>query len=227
METQAFRQFHKLAGRYPIPGVPTVEEIRRANIALLISEFGSLTALAQAIPTSESQLSQWLHGSPDSKTGLPRGMRRDSCRRIELAAGKPAGWLDSQHSDERLSSSSVAQELSQPEQMIDPPTLQWESVLDQQLPQRFVLVVRDEAMASQEPTSLQPGQRAIFETGRTPIPGRLVLLVDKTGFVCIRKYVERRPGHWLAVPSHSGFQQLDSIDDGLQVLAVHAGTLFW
>lgn len=75
----------------------TVDQVRRDNLALLFKEFGSWKALADAVGVSESQLSQWANGSADSKTGKPRGMRPESCRRIEAATKKPPGWMDAEH----------------------------------------------------------------------------------------------------------------------------------
>ena len=94
---QALREFTVLASRYPIDGMKAVDEIRRENIALLAEEAGSLRSLAEEVEVSESQMSQWANGSLDSKTGKRRGMRPESCRRIELARGKPEGWLDREH----------------------------------------------------------------------------------------------------------------------------------
>lgn len=76
----------------------TVDQIRRDNLALLFKEYESWKALADAVEVSESQLSQWANGSADSKTGRPRGMRPESCRRIEKATGKLEGWMDQDHS---------------------------------------------------------------------------------------------------------------------------------
>lgn len=72
----------------------TLDEIRRANLRTVISEIGGVAALATKIGASASQVSQWVHAAPDSKTGKPRGMSHDTCRRIEVAGGKPRGWMD-------------------------------------------------------------------------------------------------------------------------------------
>lgn len=75
----------------------TLEETRRANLVILRNEEGSNKALADKIGISEAQLSQWIKASPDSKTGRPRGMKAESARRIERAAGREEGWLDVPH----------------------------------------------------------------------------------------------------------------------------------
>lgn len=78
----------------------TIDEIRRKNLELLIREHGSLTAFAAAIERSDSQVSQWVNASVNSGTGNPRGMRSDSCRRIETMTHKPKGWMDAPHDED-------------------------------------------------------------------------------------------------------------------------------
>jgi hypothetical protein len=75
----------------------TVDEIRRANLRALVNEAGGQAKLARVVGISEAQMTQWINGSPDSRTGKARGMRPESCRRVEEAAGKPPGWMDAAH----------------------------------------------------------------------------------------------------------------------------------
>ena len=91
------------------------------------------------------------------------------------------------------------------------------------LPQRFRLVVRDDAMQLDDPPSMRPGDFADFERADGAKPGEVVLLADGDGNVYIRRYLERRPGHWQAVARSPGYQPLDSVADGLKVLAVQVG----
>lgn len=74
--------------------VQKIEEIYRARLALLIEEAGSQAALSVRIQKSPAQISQWLNGSLDSKTGKRRVMSRQIARRIELDFPKPEGWMD-------------------------------------------------------------------------------------------------------------------------------------
>lgn len=96
----------------------TIDEIRRHNLAQLISSYGTLTAFAAAIERSESQVSQWVNASLNSGTGKPRGMRSDSCRHIERMTGKPSGWMDQSHasSDQSIGITELA-----PAQLVSPP----------------------------------------------------------------------------------------------------------
>jgi phage repressor protein C with HTH and peptisase S24 domain len=77
----------------------SIDEIRRENIALLEKEYGSLTALADALGKSDSQVSQWKKGSTNSGTGKQRGMNATSARYIEQSTGKPTGWMDTSHNN--------------------------------------------------------------------------------------------------------------------------------
>lgn len=78
--------------------VMTNSEIRKSNLEILISESGSLVALAERIGhNSTAQISQWRKGAPDSKTKKPRTIGNVSARKLELLCGKPVGWMDELH----------------------------------------------------------------------------------------------------------------------------------
>lgn len=83
--------------------MPTIEEIRQQNLALLVAEHGSVVAVAETIDRSPAQVSQWLNQSKDSKTGKPRGMRSGSARYVEDRCGKAHGWMDEPHTEEKSS----------------------------------------------------------------------------------------------------------------------------
>lgn len=71
-----------------------IDDIRRANIRRLEAEFGGPAELAARIGMTPAQLINLRNGARDSKTGRPRGMRKETARRIEAGVGKPEGWLD-------------------------------------------------------------------------------------------------------------------------------------
>ena len=73
----------------------TINEKRRERLTELIKSYGSSKKFAEHIDKSPSQVSQWLKGSKDSKTGKQRGMSDDSARYIEEMCGKKRGWMDS------------------------------------------------------------------------------------------------------------------------------------
>jgi hypothetical protein len=79
----------------------TMDQIHKANLQILINEAGNSTALAEKTGKSNAQISQWLNGSKDSKTGKPRGMRDTTCRFLEDKCGKQEGWMDKDHSSDK------------------------------------------------------------------------------------------------------------------------------
>lgn len=77
-----------------------IDQIRRENMASIEADLGGATAAAARAGMSQSQWSNLRAGAADSKTGKPRGMRKDTARKIERAMGRPPGWLDVEHSSE-------------------------------------------------------------------------------------------------------------------------------
>ncbi|WP_082728970.1 hypothetical protein [Burkholderia sp. LA-2-3-30-S1-D2] len=75
-----------------------IDEIRRDNLRIIEAERGGPAAAAAALGMSHSQFTNLRDGAKDSKTGRPRGMRTATARKIEELAGKPVGWLDTDHS---------------------------------------------------------------------------------------------------------------------------------
>lgn len=71
----------------------TIEEIRRARLALLETEAGSQSELASVIEKAPAQISQWKNASRTA-TGRGRAMSSDIARDIERACNKPRGWMD-------------------------------------------------------------------------------------------------------------------------------------
>ncbi|MDR6453921.1 S24 family peptidase [Variovorax paradoxus] len=85
-----------------------IDEIRRDNMRLIELERGGPSEAAKAIGMSLSQFTNLRDGAKDSQTGRPRGMRKETARRIEVAAEKPEGWLDTDHSAESAPRSPAA-----------------------------------------------------------------------------------------------------------------------
>jgi SOS-response transcriptional repressor LexA len=75
-----------------------VDEIRRENLAVLVTEAGGVTGLANKLGKDPAQVSQWLNASINSGTGKPRGIRSSTCRAIEEKCGKSVGWMEVDHS---------------------------------------------------------------------------------------------------------------------------------
>lgn len=71
-----------------------IDEIRRKAMEMLEQEVGGPVAAAARAGMSYSQWANLRSGAQDSKTGKPRGMRKETARKIEAAFGKAEGWLD-------------------------------------------------------------------------------------------------------------------------------------
>jgi len=71
-----------------------IDEIRRENLRRIEHELGGATEAAKVVGMSPAQFINLRTGAKDSKTGKPRGMRKETARRIEMALRKPQGWLD-------------------------------------------------------------------------------------------------------------------------------------
>lgn len=74
----------------------TRQDIRMANLRKLIAEFGSNSALANAVGTNEKYLSQLLNMLP-LPSGNHRSLGDKLARRLERCSGKPDGWMDRDH----------------------------------------------------------------------------------------------------------------------------------
>lgn len=80
------------------PVVKPIEEIRRANLNLLVQEAGNAAKLAVLTDTPPSYISQVSRGVTHPNSAKPRLMGDDVARRMELKMGKPRGWMDADHS---------------------------------------------------------------------------------------------------------------------------------
>lgn len=113
----------------------------------------------------------------------------------------------------------LAHQLSEPTPTFKSQRIEWGDVMKEPLPNSFELVVRDDAMAP----LLEPGNIARFSTNAAVRPGKRVLIVDRDGAPCIREYRAKRGERWQAVALNAAYEPMDSVDDGLRVLAVLVG----
>ena len=77
--------------------LPTAAEMRRENLTALIGDAGGQAVVASKLGVTASQVSQWVKGAPNSKTGKPRTVGDESARRLEALFGRPRGWMDHRH----------------------------------------------------------------------------------------------------------------------------------
>lgn len=100
-----------------------------------------------------------------------------------------------------------------------PPSLSWEQVMQsQELPDRFVVESPDDALAP----NLPRGVAIMFERATVPQPGDCVLVEDSRGARYMRRYVQGIGGAFAAQAINDAYVSLDSVRDGLRVLAVMA-----
>jgi transcriptional regulator with XRE-family HTH domain len=120
----------------------------------------------------------------------------------------------------------LAHDLSHAIPTVESTTMSWGDLMKAELPRAFTLVARDDAMAP----LLRKGQIAEFSTERVAeriadLPGRDVLVADRDDNCYIRRYRLKRGTHWeaVAINDDAGLNPMDSVSDGLRVIAVMAG----
>lgn len=217
-------EFHSLADGYVMRAmVETVHEFRHARLLQLISEHGTVQALADALGRSHSQISQLRNRSAHSVSGRDRVIGDDLARDIEDKLGKPRGWMDTPFVGEPSSPqgrAAVAHGLSQQTPTLPPPTMRWEELhLNGPLPPVFEMVLVDDAMA---PLAVR-GTRVKFKAQASATPGQAVLVRTNTGETYFRVYRVPTPGTWSASPTNAAYPTLDATRDQLVILAVFIG----
>lgn len=195
------------------------------HLALARVPKGSQAALARACGISQPSVHDWFSG--ETKSLRAETARRAAaylqCDPFWLANGTGSpNWQNSQHVGEGVARYTLAHDVSHAQRIVLPLQIEWDTIMQGSLPDQFVLSLRD--------TALQPrftsSTRLIFATGRVPQPGDVVLLRDNAGDLYVREYHLVRASHWRAAATNPAFQPMDSVADGLQVLAVAIGALW-
>lgn len=224
--TQAPRALLNLAIRYAIRDVLTVNDIRRKNLVALIDEARTASALGARSGISASLISQWKNGSPDSKTGKPRQISSESCRRIEAAMGKEPGWMDQQrwtpeqHAPEGRAATGMAHDLSDPPFEDELQQHPWEFIVSAstaELSKRFIAAVPDGALA---PTTPKGTEYVFAAPGGQPRDSVVVIVQTASGRRAMRLYFALDAGAWEARARDAAYPSFHSERDGLQLLAV-------
>jgi len=93
----------------------TIEEVRLENLISLITANGGQRQFAEAAGIKNpAQVSQWVNRSRNATTGKPRVMSGTTARAIEASLGLAAGWMDTQHAPDSLSSSEFSESETRP-----------------------------------------------------------------------------------------------------------------
>lgn len=194
-----------------------IDEIRRENLREIEKELGGPTCAAKRLGMSSSQFANLRDGAKDSKTGRPRGMRKETARKIEIAAGKPAGWLDSPNTG----AAQIANTEPGPDTRGKVPLISWVQAGDwchasEPLPvyeverwmdcprshsnQTFVLRVRGDSMKSPHGKTYPEGCY-IFVDGamRSPVNGQhVVACLKNSGKTTFKVFKDEDGRQWLA-----------------------------
>lgn len=181
---------------------------------------GELASAADAKQPDISKIERGEILQPTSIARLAHALRVDA-RWLELGDGPEPDWTPEQHTIGGAQSGgrppSLAHQMSQQQESIDPPTITWESVLSSQelRHKRFKLAMPDDALSPDTPA----GTMLIFSAEKTPRVGDGVLVSALDGQRYIRMYAEGPGGTWEARARHEGYLSLNSARDGLQLLA--------
>lgn len=173
------REFQSLACGFPILAMPTIADIRHANLLLLIGDgHGAVKRFATKIDRDPSQVSQLKTRAKHSKSGEPRDIGDDIARHIEAMLKLTPGWLDTPQSEvpatgdwlppESGGPVDLAQAMSESHNYSDPPNLQWGALMTADLNRPFELDVIDDALAPE----IFRGCKVRLDPNRQPLPNR-------------------------------------------------------
>lgn len=99
------------------------------------------------------------------------------------------------------------------------PHLEWEELMNSDLPAKFELTLLDDAMAPRA----RVGQIVTFDRSLEARPGDGVLVTDSSGAYYFRLFRAGTAGRWQAHALNEAYQPLDSDRDALSVVAVLVG----
>lgn len=187
---------------------------RRENLRLLVDEFGGVTSVALAVNTPKSHISAMLAGA--------RGMGDELAAKIGRKCKDDPGWMDEQHSFERVDAEVVSHDLRHAKPIVRRlRAIDWSQLMDADLSAPFELPVIDDALAP----DLYVGCVIRFDpvSERPAKEGWPCLVRDSSGRFYVRDYEVGPGASWRAVARRRGFAPLESERDGLVVVAVMKG----
>lgn len=201
----------------------------RLTIHAMHESFKRLTEIAAsgrlvAAVTGGSALAAALNESPQTvhnwrKRGVSEG---GAIKAAKLFGGAADYILDGSQQPQQLPPKpGVAHDLSEASNTVAFLRLSWEGLMGADLSRPFELVVRDDALADE----IVSGSIARFHPAgaRAATPGRPVLVRDKDGNHYLRDYQAGPGTRWKAVARKRGYDDLDSEEHGLVLVAVMKG----
>lgn len=168
--------------------------IRLENLKLLIAEAGSAAALAAKVDTSAAYISQCLSAKVTANVGTKLA------RKIELAYGKPSGWMDVYHPEDQVLveidppvRDCPVLELEEVESWLQMPVLRKQEIVAVPMEMSrkgFIVKIVGDAMINEADPDrgASPGHFAVIEPERTERAGNLVLVKFGPGDIRIREY---------------------------------------
>lgn len=190
-------------------------------LRLLCEREGGFRPVAAMAKVNDQTLYQILKRVP-LKSGKPRGVGRDVRNKLDAAF---PGWRSAPHQlmGNQIGGHKTAEpidlHLSSVSANNDPITIEWEKIVLVELPEEFWLVIPDDSLAP----AFSQGTSGCFNRSAAPAAGKPVLLRDGAGNAFLRYYQPKRPGRWMAITLTNAYAPMDSVDDGLEIMAAMIG----
>jgi len=211
--------------------------VRLARLEMLISEFGSIVAVADRAETARAYLGQIRNGVLSS-VGRPRGIGDALARRLESGCGKPRGWMDTPLEDagfdRNVTPAKVGKrpypvisaiqagslrEIADPYAPGDGFDVEYGD--DKWSEWTFALEINGESMMPE----FRPGDRVLIDPALTPNAGEFVAARNASNEATFKKYRVRGISDdgkeiFELVPLNPDFPTLRSDQQHLQVIGV-------
>lgn len=202
--------------------VATMVDYKDRLAAAMTDAKVSTRQLAKSIGISYQAVKKVLDGDSRSFTAINNDLaaKRLNVSPTWLATGEEEAQYEQSRTPTALTLAESPKEYNTP-----PPTLKWEHIMQGKLPERFAIEIVDNSMELSDPPSMRIGDIALFRCCRKEEvkPGDVVLVADREDNLYIRKIQSRTPSRWQAVARNSAYTVLDSVEDGLRVIAVQTG----
>lgn len=140
--------------------MPTIKDIRRTNLLVLLNEHGTQAALARMLEVEPAYVSALLTGPPKG-----RDIGDKTARKVEARFGKPEGWMDQQnYAVNSLPKSPSLRYVAREGAPARSASLEAVAILDDLQPVDVITIPRLEIRASMGVGELRPGHDAVAGT---------------------------------------------------------------
>lgn len=173
--------------------------------------------LSKAASVGQSDISKLERGESQQTTGIARlaAALLVNPLWLETGDGPEPNWASEQHPPEGL-----AQNVSHGRPTLPLSKVTWKELEMGRTPQQpFELDVTDDALGP----DIYSGCVVRLDPSRMPRPGQPVLVRDKHGDCYLREYQRGSGDRWQAIARQRGYAPLDSVEDGLEIIATVKG----